>query len=237
LKPILIMKTGSTLPTLREAGEDFEDWIITGLDVPAHSIRVVAVHQLETLPSLADIAGIVITGSPAMVTDFEPWTRIAADYLRVAVQKRLPVLGICYGHQLLAQACGGHVGYHPRGREIGTVDIHLTALAGDDPLLQGMPETFCGHTTHSQTVLTLPPHAQLLAASAHDPHQCFRLGEQAWGVQFHPEFTARVMRRYILERWDELEQEGLNADGILQQVREAPEASALLTRFARLSGV
>jgi len=237
LKPILIMKTGSTLPILREAGEDFEDWIITGLDVPARAVSVVAAHELETLPSLTDIASIVITGSPAMVTDFEPWTHIASDYLRVAVEQRLPVLGICYGHQLLAQACGGRVAYHPHGREIGTVDIHVTALAGEDPLLQGMPETFLGHTTHSQTVLTLPPHAQLLAASAHDPHQCFRLGEKAWGVQFHPEFTARVMRRYILERRDELEREGLDADKLLQQVREAPEASALLARFARLSGL
>ncbi len=236
MKPLLIMKTGKTLESLRGKGEDFEDWIITAMQLPRRHTTTVAVDEGETLPSQHTIAGIVITGSPAMITDGAPWNNIAAEYLQSAIKGSLPVLGICYGHQLLAYACGGRVDYHLQGREIGTVEIGLHPAANDDPLLGGLPPQFPAHATHSQSVLTLPASAELLAGSNHDPHQSFRIAERAWGVQFHPEFTPQVMRTYVLERQEVLRAEGFDVEALLAAVVETPAAMTVLRNFARLTG-
>ncbi|MDP1931584.1 MAG: glutamine amidotransferase [Gammaproteobacteria bacterium] len=235
MKPLLIMKTGRTIETLRQHGEDFEDWIITAMEVPRGHTMTVAVDEGETLPSQTTIAGIVVTGSPAMITDGAPWNEIAADYLRSAISDSLPILGICYGHQLLAQACGGRVDYHPAGREVGTVQVRLHQAAQSDPLLAGLPREFRAHATHSQSVLTLPESAILLAGSDHDPHQSFRIAEWAWGVQFHPEFTPHVMRTYVLERQEALRAEGFDVEALLAAVVDTPAATAVLRNFARLT--
>ncbi|MDO8273474.1 MAG: glutamine amidotransferase [Gammaproteobacteria bacterium] len=235
--PLLIMKTGQTLTSLRATGEDFEHWIVRAMGLPASLTSTVAVHEDEALPPLADIAGIVVTGSPAMLTDGAPWNAVAVAYLREAVRGALPVLGICYGHQLLAHAFGGRVDYHPAGREIGTVPLRLHGAAHGDPLLAGVPADFVAHATHLQSVLTLPAAATLLASSAHDPHQCFRIGKSAWGVQFHPEFTAQVMRTYVLEREAALCGEGLTPEELLSAVEETPEATLILRNFARIIGM
>lgn len=235
-KTMLIMKTGETLETLQAQGQDFEDWIREGLALGVNAAPVVNVHRGQSLPPVSTVAGVVITGSPAMLTDGADWNRVASDWLCEAVAQGLPVLGICYGHQLLAHACGGQVDYHPAGREIGTVPVTLTAAARQDPLLGGQPALFHAHVTHSQSVLRLPASAVLLGGSAHDAHQAFRIGERAWGVQFHPEFTARIMRTYVQVRKDALRQEGFDVDALLQDVVETPAARAVLRRFAALCG-
>ncbi len=234
MKPILILKTGQTIETLLRQGEDFEDWIVDGAQLQAGTYSVVDAYSGASLPALTSIAGIIVTGSPAMVTDLEPWSEGCSRYLREAFEVNLPMLGICYGHQLLAHACGGEVGYHPLGREIGTVDIELFDTAKTDPLFSTLPMPFLGHTTHSQSVLRLPPEAVLLARSQHDPHQAFRLGERAWGVQFHPEFRANHMRAYIEARQEELLEEKFNLERLRSGVKATPEATGLLQRFVQL---
>ena len=237
MKPLLIMKTGQTLPALRASGEDFEDWIIRGMAIDPGRALVVNVYADEALPALTDIAGMIVTGSPAMVTDRAPWSERSAEYLGEAVALSVPVLGICYGHQLLAHACGGVVDYHPQGREIGTVSIENTAAAQQDSLFGAMPGRFLGHTTHSQSVLRLPLEAVLLAGSEHDAHQAFRIGENAWGVQFHPEFDAQIMRGYVGGRRTVLLGEGYDIEALIEGVFETPEATHLLREFALLVGV
>lgn len=237
MKPLLIVKVGQTLPTIRASGEDFEDWIIRGMGIDLGRVLLVNAYADEALPDLEGIAGMIVTGSSAMVTDYAPWSERCAQYMGEAVGLTVPVLGICYGHQLLAHACGGTVGYHPQGREIGTVAIDNTAAAQQDALFGAMPKRFLGHTTHSQTVLRLPAGAVLLASSAHDVHQAFRVGRNAWGVQFHPEFDAQVMRAYVGERRTALLTEGFDVDRLIASVFETPEATHLLREFALLTGV
>jgi len=233
---VLIVKTGETLAPLRAQGEDFEDWIRAGLGLKPAQAPAVSVHLGEQLPQVSTLAGVVITGSPAMLTDGAQWNLTASHWLRLAVERGMPVLGICYGHQLLAHACGGQVGYHPAGREIGTVPVTLAAAAQEDALLADLPACFHAHTTHSQSVLRLPESAVLLAASAHDAHQAFRIGTRAWGVQFHPEFDARIMRAYVQERQSVLREEGIDVESLLRGVVETPAASGVLRRFAALCG-
>lgn len=233
--PLLIIKTGETVRPLREKGEDFEDWLIAASGLEPDRCLVRSLHRGEALPAAAAVGAVIVTGSPAYVTDEEPWNFVGADFLRTAHELRIPVLGVCYGHQLLAWTFGGEVDWHPKGREIGTVEARLTEAGRDDPLLGGLPETFPVQSSHQQTVTRLPPGARLLAVGDFEPHHAFRLGETTWGVQFHPEFTVRIMRAYIEERRDVLASEGLDADALLAGVRETPGSLDLPRRFVSLA--
>lgn len=233
-KKILIMKTGTTIPSLLATGEDFEDWFISGSGQNFDLFHCCAIDQDETLPNLDGIAGIIITGSPAYLTDLAPWNFVAADYLRAAHNRHLPLLGVCYGHQLLAWAFAGKVGFHGQGREIGTVEISLTREGELDPLLSSMTRSFKAQVSHQQSVLNLPLEAVHLAGNDFEPNHAFRIGQSTWGVQFHPEFSADIVSAYIRERRDVIEAEGLNAELLLSQLEDTPESAALLKKFTAI---
>jgi GMP synthase (glutamine-hydrolysing) len=234
---VLVVKTGSTLPGIRARRGDYESWIARGMGLAPDELTVLDVTEGAKLPDPVAPAGVVVTGSSAMVSAREPWSERTGAWLVDAVVAGTPVLGICYGHQLLAHALGGRVGRNPRGREIGTVQLRLAPEARRDALLGGLPAATRAHATHVESVLELPPGATSLAASDADPNQAFAAGPRAWGVQFHPEFDADVMRGYLESRRDVLRDEGLDADRLLALVRETPEAGSLLRRFAALLGI
>jgi GMP synthase (glutamine-hydrolysing) len=229
VRRVLVVKTGTTLPELRPHRGDYEDWIAEGLGLPWGRIELASVYEGETLPEPCEPAGAVVTGSSALVSAREPWSERAA-----AVAAGTPLLGICYGHQLLAHALGGRVGRNPRGREIGTVAVELHAAARGDPLLGGLPAAMKVQATHVESVLELPPGARLLASSAIDPHQAFACAERAWGVQFHPEFDAEVVRIYLEVRREEIREEGIDPESLERAVEESPHGRRLLRRFAEL---
>jgi GMP synthase (glutamine-hydrolysing) len=235
--PVLIVKCGTTLASLRERRGDYEDWILAGMGVPRDGARVASAPEEDALPDPASVGAVVLTGSSALVSAREPWSERTAGWLRGAVGAGTPVLGICYGHQLLAHALGGRVGRNPRGREIGTVLVETLPAARGDALLEGLPTRFPAHATHVESVLELPAGATLLAASGGDPHQAFSVGPRAWGVQFHPEFDADAIRAYLDARRELLRAEGLAADSLLGAVQDTPCGPALLRRFAALAGL
>ncbi len=230
MKPIAILKTGTTIASIAARRGDFSAWFQAGL---GQSICIVDA-QSAALPPADEFAGIVVTGSAAMVSQRLDWSERAGDWLLQAISSKLPVLGVCYGHQLLAQALGGVVGKNPNGREIGSKLITLQADYSDDPLLQGLRSPLYAQTTHEESVLELPANAQVLATTEQDPQHVIRFTETAWGVQFHPEFDADIMRNYLHARRANLEQEGLDTEALLAEVRETPQAWSLLQRFAQL---
>jgi GMP synthase (glutamine-hydrolysing) len=233
---IAVIKLGSTFPDIAERLGDFEDWFVDGLSPEAASITVVDADAGERLPDPDAISGAVLTGSHAMVTDAPAWNTPVTRWIHRMVDARVPLLGVCYGHQLLAKAFGGTIGDHPHGREFGTVEIRLTADAERDALLGGLPARFPAHACHRQSVLTLPPEAVRLAGNAHDPHHAFVLADTAWGVQFHPEFNESAIRAYIRASAEDLRLEGQDPDRLLQSTAAAPEAAGLLKRFAAMAG-
>ncbi len=237
--PFLILQAGQPVASMRRHGS-FSHWIRVAAGLRDDDVVVIDVagpdgNGGESLPTREGFAGVIVSGSGAMVTDLLAWSEASAVWLRGAAHAGLPLLGICYGHQLIAHALGGQVGYNPVGREMGTVEIELQAGAGDDPLFSGLPARFAVQSTHLQTVLELPEGARLLATSRQDAACAFRWGQSTWGVQFHPEFSTTHMRGYIRARHEALAGEGRDAAALEQAVRATPLARQLLRRFVTIA--
>lgn len=166
-----------------------------------------------------------------MVTDPLSWSEATAEWIRQAVARGMPLLGVCYGHQLMAHALGGTVGYHPGGREMGCLEVEQITCAEPDPWLAGCPPRFWAQLTHLQTILRLPVGAKALARSDHDPHQVVRYTPTAVSVQFHPEFTPEIMAACIHARAHVLRSEGLDPRAMVQSVGTTPVPLELLRHF------
>jgi GMP synthase (glutamine-hydrolysing) len=234
MKKLYIIKVGSTFPATKKWFGDFDQWTANALGPIDIDLEIVDAEHGAFLPKREECAGVVITGSHAMVTANMPWSVRLEKWIKSLLNARIPVFGICYGHQLLAQATGGLVDFHPRGKEIGTVCVQLLPSCSDDPIFQALPKSFLVHVTHSQTVLRLPKAAVCLAANTHEPNHAFRLGECAWGVQFHPEYDVGIMRSYIQEQANELESAGVEVSRLLDRVSETPIAAQILRTFGSL---
>ncbi len=230
--PLLILETGQPARSLRRH-HSFGHWIRVAAGLPRDAAVVVDVEAGDALPAREGFSGVVVSGSAAMVTQRLGWSERCAAWLRDAAHASLPILGICYGHQLLAHALDGTVGDNPAGREMGTFEVALLPAAGNDPLFSGLPHAFAAQVTHVQSVLQLPEGAIALAQSAREPCQAFRWGRSAWGVQFHPEFSTTHMRGYIQARREVVAAEGFDVDAMLDDVAAAPVAREVLRRFVR----
>ncbi|MDF3068263.1 MAG: synthase [Polyangiaceae bacterium] len=227
--PLCILVTGDPVPRTRERVGGFASLVRTGLaDVWEHGFVEVDAREAGELPSAERFAGVIVTGSASSVTERAPWMLRAEEYLAGAVKDEHPVLGICFGHQLLGQALGGLVERNPRGREMGTVAL---TIVDDDPLLDRRIEPALAHATHVDSVTRLPSGVRLLATTALDPHAAVRFGERAWGVQFHPEFDEQVIREYVETRAQVLEQEGRDPQAVLAGVTAAEAGRLVLRRF------
>jgi GMP synthase (glutamine-hydrolysing) len=235
MKKLLILKLGDTLLHLSTRRGDMEDWFIAGLGLELSQLQVFDPRAGADFPPFEQLAGVLLTGSHTMVTEGLEWSERTAAWVKTAVKAGLPTLGVCFGHQLLAHAFGGEVGNNPRGTQEGTTSIQLTLDGLNDPLLGGLGTSFTAQVSHAQSVLNLPPEATRLAADDWDANQAFRIGEKAWGVQFHPEMDADIARTYIRAESADLAAKGQNPDQIIAAVCETPVAAQVLKRFAKLA--
>jgi len=233
---MLIVKTGRAVPEARADGRDFEHWFAHGLGAGAFDYRVVRVDAGERLPevdAIGERSAVLVTGSPAMVSEREDWSERTANWLAAVHASRRPMLGVCYGHQLLAHALGGRVGPNPNGRRMGRVDATLTRP--DDALLGRLGPSLSLHVSHLEAVLEPPPGACVIATAAHDPFHSLYFGGRSWGIQFHPEFDAAIMRAYLTARADLLSSEGRDVDALLADLDPEHDGPAVLARFAELA--
>ena len=146
-------------------------------------------------PAEANVApsydGVIISGSQSSVYHDEPWMAELATWVRGAIAADLPVIGVCWGHQLLAEMLGGTV--EDRGEyELGYVEIDQVE---DDPLLDDISNPFVAFATHSDEVTALPDDVTMLARNEAGI-QAFRK-DRVYGVQFHPEYDMRTAEDMI----------------------------------------
>ncbi|MFC7230636.1 type 1 glutamine amidotransferase [Saliphagus sp. GCM10025308] len=193
-------------------------------DVQAN-LRSFAVDEGD-LPETYDYDAVIVSGSGASVYGDEPWIPPLLEWVDEAIDRDLPVLGVCFGHQLLAHVLDGRV--EPMGEyEIGYREIERV---GDSQLLSGLPDRFLAFTTHSDEVTKLPPGAELTAENDYSIHG-FRAG-RVFGVQFHPEYDRATAERITREK--DLPEDRIAAvlDGITEEnVVTAADAKVLFDNF------
>lgn len=210
-------------------------------------VRVVRADLGETTGPADTLDGLLVLGGQmSALSDDEPGIRETRTLLADAVQAGVPTLGICLGAQLLAVATGGRVQVAaPPGREVGVVDVHPRPDAARDALLGGLAaDVPADHplaggvllampSMHADAVVDLPEGAVWLASSRLYPYQAFRVGEAAWGVQFHPEVS-----RATFEAWaqshDEVDAAEVLADFDARADQVEAGGRALAHRFAEL---
>lgn len=225
---VAVLVTGDPVPEARARRGSFADLIRQAapafgtLRWQEHDVR-----ELEELPDLTDALAVIVTGSALSVTEALPWKERVSACLRTLVQANVPLLGICFGHQLLGYALGGQVRLNPNGREIGTVTL---ARVEDDEVC-GARGSVLVNSTHLDSVVTLPPSARVLGYTQQEPHAAVRFGPSAWGVQYHPELDAMVMRCYFRVRREQLLTEGLDVEASERAVADAPEGARVIERF------
>jgi GMP synthase (glutamine-hydrolysing) len=178
------------------------------------------------LPETVDFDGVVVSGSRSSVYWDEEWIQPTKEWVREALDAGLPCLGICWGHQLLADVLGGEVG------DMGEYEIGYREVehSGDSRLFEGVDERFTAFTTHSDEVAELPPGAEEIAVNDYSNHG-FRKGH-AFGVQFHPEYDAETAE--TVTKGKDLEDERLETvlDGITEENYQAScEAKLVFENF------
>lgn len=210
---------------------DQADWFAAALRRPRSALHVVQPFLGEALPAAPAVHCAIVTGSWAMVTDREDWSERTAAWLATLVAQRRPVLGVCYGHQLMAHALGGRVGDLSGGPERGLFELQLTAAGQADPWLADLPPRFAACLSHRQSVLQPPPMAQVLGGTARDPFQLLRYGPQALSMQPHPEFTPDIMAACAAGRGNG--EPALDVRAPAEVIRRPwlPQPLALLRRF------
>lgn len=198
------------------------------------SLSCVAASDPECAVRARAADAIILTGSARDAHSMEPAVIQLCGTLRELSAAGKAILGICFGHQVLARALGGEVGRHPAGWEVGSVRITLTPEGLACPVLMDLglePEVL---QSHQDAVLSLPPGAVRLAGNAHTPVQAFQScpGGRQFGVQFHPEFTPERLQRNWSQR--RLEWQGRTAfdlDAALDEARPTPHTASLFRRF------
>lgn len=179
------------------------------------------------LPETFAFDGCVVTGSRSSVYWDEPWIRPLKEWTAEAIDRGLPFLGVCYGHQLLADVLGGTV------EDMGEYEIGYRTIehSGDSVLFDDIPEEFVAFTTHSDRVASLPPDAEPLARNDYGYHG-FRSGD-VFGVQFHPEYDMETAES-VTRGKDELSEErieGVVADITPDRYAEACRSKLVFDNF------
>jgi GMP synthase-like glutamine amidotransferase len=151
-------------------------------------------YNAEKLPLPENISALIVMGGSMGANDDQryPFLTDLKVLIHQVVEAGIPYLGICLGGQLLAAACGAQV-VSQRWEELGFVSVDLTAAGKSDQLFRGVPETFTTFQWHHDS-FDIPADGVVLASSTACPHQAFRVGPSAWGVQFHPEVTEAIIR-------------------------------------------
>ena len=244
------MVTRLCLYVLGAPGEDVEQAHGTYMDWFAGLATHLPIELVEVdgrdgqLPQLDQFDGFVVSGSPASLAAPEPWMESSIELVRYAAQANKPLLGVCFGHQLIGAAFGGSVVENPAGWELSTETITLSAEATDDPLFDGLPEALQVNLSHRDIVdygsLAPANGIRVLASNAKCDVQVLAAHERIRGVQFHPEFTGAITKAYIRDRRDELATDAQrrgepadHPDRRLERTVDCPDGAAVFANFVK----
>jgi GMP synthase-like glutamine amidotransferase len=225
---LLYLGNGRQMETVARLDARFEEW---GFDVDRHWA-----YNGEFPDSLDGYDAIFLSGSPHGAYDDVPFIHREHDLIEDAADREIPMLGICFGSQILASAlCGRDQVFRRDACEIGYKDLPVTGEAAHDPLMSGIAPTVHMFVWHNDEVRAGHPDMRILARSDDCPNQIWRWRDaNVWGIQGHPEVTREQAPIWFEENRARMEADGADIDDLKASADEAAVAKTMLTRFADL---
>jgi GMP synthase-like glutamine amidotransferase len=192
------------------------------------------------LPSPEPYSGVIATGGWMGVYEMDQprytYLQSQSAYLVEVVEREIPLLGVCLGHQLLAHALGGEA-IKAETPELGWLSVTLTEEGLRDPLFEGFEQDPIFLQFHYDEVVKLPKGAVRLARSEITPNEAFRFGDRpAWGVQFHPEYPPEYAGEIFRKYRNQLERRGQDVEAMIARGYEVfgPKNDALFENFCNI---
>ena len=226
MKNVIILDCG---PSFLEVSQQFgcaPDWIMELLRNKECKFKWVKSYERETVVHTEGDAWI-ITGSPRSVYDELDWMLDIEEKIRNAQHQNKAVFGICFGHQIIAKSFGGRVALNSNGWELGAYPIELTERGLKSRLFSGFNNHAIVYQSHGDCVTVLPENAVELALN-NKGNQAFKIYGNMYGVQFHPEFSWDIIKKYVSIR---------SASGVIVDDPSVPESNqgqAALNNFIDL---
>lgn len=198
-----ILQTGEINPMMGDGLPTYEDMFsnLFNLSVPEVDLTYIKVLDNEFPASVDEYDAYLVTGSPSGVYDDDVWIAPLMDFIREAFNAKKKLIGICFGHQVIAEALGGKAEKSDKGWGVGVRSVDVTSHAG---LIPDQTQSFNLLYMHQDQVTKLPPSAEVLASDEFCPIAAFKINDQVLCLQGHPEFTPEVIDSIIDFRRDQI---------------------------------
>jgi GMP synthase-like glutamine amidotransferase len=220
-----ILQTDHVLPRFRETHGDYDQMFQALITALEPSVAFSVYDTQLAVPDEIVCDAYLITGSKHSVYEDLPWIKNLVAFLQQVLDAGKKIIGICFGHQLMAHYFGGKVQAASAGWAVGVQKSHVTQPA---PWMSGNADSVALLSSHKDQVVVLPENAQLFLASDFCPIAGFVMGDQVIAVQSHPEFRKHYARELLLYRKDQL------GDAVLQQGLASlsePTSEQVVTRW------
>ncbi|NUT43507.1 MAG: type 1 glutamine amidotransferase [Thermoactinospora sp.] len=196
-------------------------------------LDVVPAYEGAPLPARLGHDAMIMLGGGYLPSedDRAPWLAGARRLVGQALAEGVPLFGICLGGQMLAEVAGGEVTGDAGAPENGSLPVTLRAEAAGDPLFHDLPPVVPAIEHHKDAITRLPAGAVWLAETRACPYQAFRMGERAWGVQFHPEVLPARLREWTPDGFDP---EEVYAGAVADEPVSTPVWHEVARRFAEV---
>lgn len=228
---VTIIETGIVSPRNRELygsyPQMFEQMI--GSADASVTFNTVSIPAGEPLPEVEGLEAVLITGSAAGVYDALDWIAPLEDFVRTAHDRKVPMVGVCFGHQLIAQALGGTVRKSEKGWGLGR---HVYDVAPGNVVIEGTRIALA--CSHQDQVITPPAGATTILSSDFTPHAGLLYGDTMLSVQPHPEFSvgfARACCEMVRSKGDAPDDVVTTAENSLAGPLESARLGSAITRF------
>ncbi|OBT16979.1 GMP synthase [Vibrio sp. UCD-FRSSP16_10] len=202
----------------------YSNMIVTALQAINENIIFSEYDALnQQLPDLDECDGYIVTGSVYNAYDNEPWILGLIDWVQRCEARRAPLVGICFGHQVIARALGGTVEKSNKGWGLGNYEVNITT---QKRWMNLSIDRLRMLVSHQDQVITVPRGVKVIASSDFCPNFMLAKDNHLFTVQGHPEFSSEFLARLVDERKDLItEQHYLST---FEQLKEAPDSAIIL---------
>ncbi len=229
MKNVVIVSCGPGLPEIVRQYGHSSDWIPSIINNDNINFIIKEAYNNDFKIDVNPDA-VILTGSKYSVYNNSPWINKLKKFVKKLIDGNNYILGICFGHQILAHCLGAEVKKNSLGWELGSYKIKLSDKGLENKLFKGFSSEEIVYESHQDTVLNLPPEVDILAYTEKS-NQSFSYNDKIYGVQFHPEFSKEVTRKLM----DLRIAKGISVDSNI--LLESEKSSLVLNNFLNIAGV